>query len=83
MNVFNSLKEVYLNNSIEITESLKQVYDLSKRIDNLSNHLIRTNQKDKSAKRALFRLVACRKRISNYMIRKQLPGYYLLINRIV
>ena len=55
-----------------------QVALLSKRIDGLTEHL-RTHGKDHESRRGLLKLVGQRRRLLNYLQRRDLEGYRALI----
>lgn len=74
MNIYNKLREFYLKNEELRTETLKQILDLTQNINKLSQHLIEHNQKDKSAKRGLLKMLGKRNRLSKYYLKKNLPG---------
>lgn len=50
--------------------TMVQVINLTKRIQDLSTHVINTRQKDKSAKRGMFILIGKRNRLLKYASRK-------------
>jgi len=55
-----------------------QIAVLSKRIDELTEHL-RTHRKDHHSRRGLLKLVGQRRRLLNYLQRRDLEGYRTLI----
>jgi small subunit ribosomal protein S15 len=55
-----------------------QIALLSRRIDELTEHL-RTHRKDHHSRRGLLKLVGQRRRLLNYLQRKDLEGYRQLI----
>jgi small subunit ribosomal protein S15 len=55
-----------------------QIALLSKRIDGLTEHL-RTHGKDHESRRGLLKLVGQRRRLLNYLQRRDLEGYRALI----
>ena len=55
-----------------------QIALLTRRIDDLTEHL-RTHRKDHHSRRGLLKLVGRRRRLLNYLQRKDLEGYRKLI----
>ena len=55
-----------------------QIALLSKRIEQLTNHL-RTHRKDHHSRRGLLKLVGRRRRLLNYLQKRDLEGYRQLI----
>jgi len=49
----------------------KQIVDLSHRINKLSHHIISSRQRDKSAKRSLFILIARKSNLKKYLLRNR------------
>ena len=58
-----------------------QVALLSRRIDYLTEHL-RTHKKDHHSRRGLLKLVGQRRRLLNYLQRRDLEGYRALIKEL-
>ena len=58
-----------------------QVALLTERINQLTEHL-RTNKKDHHSRRGLLMLVGRRRRLLNYLQKKDLPGYRELIREL-
>jgi small subunit ribosomal protein S15 len=58
-----------------------QVALLSQRINDLTEHL-RTNKKDHHSRRGLLMLVGRRRRLLNYLQKKDLEGYRALIKEL-
>ncbi|HEY9766753.1 MAG TPA: 30S ribosomal protein S15 [Chroococcales cyanobacterium] len=58
-----------------------QVALLSTRIEELSGHLTR-NKKDYSSRRGLLKMVGQRRRLLNYLMRKDLKRYRSIIERL-
>jgi small subunit ribosomal protein S15 len=58
-----------------------QIALLTKRIDQLTEHL-RTHRKDHHSRRGLLKLVGRRRRILNYLQKRDLDGYRALIKEL-
>jgi small subunit ribosomal protein S15 len=58
-----------------------QIALLSKRIDELTEHL-RTHRKDHHSRRGLLKLVGQRRRLLNYLQKKDVEGYRELIKTL-
>jgi small subunit ribosomal protein S15 len=58
-----------------------QIALLSKRIDELTDHL-RTHRKDHHSRRGLLKLVGQRRRLLNYLQKRDLEGYRALIKEL-
>ena len=58
-----------------------QIALLTQRINDLTTHL-RTNKKDHHSRRGLLRLVGRRRRLLNYLQKKDLEGYRALIKEL-
>ncbi|MGH3023190.1 MAG: 30S ribosomal protein S15 [Gaiellaceae bacterium] len=58
-----------------------QIALLSKRIDELTDHL-RTHRKDHHSRRGLLKLVGQRRRLLNYLQKQDLEGYRALIKEL-
>ena len=58
-----------------------QIAMLTKRINDLTEHL-RTHKKDHYSRRGLLKLVGRRRRLLNYLQRKDLEGYRALIKEL-
>lgn len=58
-----------------------QVAILSHRINELTNHL-KSNKKDHSSRRAMYKLIGRRRGLLNYLQRKDLERYRDLIKRL-
>jgi small subunit ribosomal protein S15 len=58
-----------------------QIALLTKRIEQLTEHL-RTHRKDHLSRRGLLRLVGRRRRLLNYLQRRDLEGYRALIQEL-
>lgn len=58
-----------------------QIALLTQRINDLTNHL-RTNKKDHHSRRGLLMLVGRRRRLLNYLQKKDLEGYRALIKEL-
>jgi small subunit ribosomal protein S15 len=58
-----------------------QIALLTKRINDLTEHL-RTHSKDHHSRRGLLKLVGRRRRLLNYLQRKDLEGYRALIKEL-
>ena len=58
-----------------------QIALMSKRIDQLTEHL-RAHKKDHHSRRGLLRLVGRRRRLLNYLQRRDLEGYRTLIKEL-
>ena len=58
-----------------------QIALLTKRIEQLTEHL-RTHRKDHHSRRGLLKLVGKRRRLLNYLQKRDLEGYRALIQRL-
>jgi small subunit ribosomal protein S15 len=58
-----------------------QIALLSRRIDELTDHL-RTHRKDHHSRRGLLKLVGQRRRLLNYLQKRDLEGYRALIKEL-
>jgi small subunit ribosomal protein S15 len=58
-----------------------QIALLTRRIEQLTDHL-RTHRKDHHSRRGLLKLVGQRRRLLNYLQRKDLEGYRTLIKEL-
>ena len=58
-----------------------QIALLTKRIDQLTEHL-RTHRKDHHSRRGLLKLVGQRRRLLNYLQKRDLEGYRALIKEL-
>lgn len=58
-----------------------QVAMLTKRIKDLTDHL-RVNKKDEASRRGLFKMVGRRRRLMNYLRRKNYAGYVALSEKL-
>ncbi len=58
-----------------------QVALLTERINHLTGHL-RTNKKDHHSRLGLLKMVGKRRRLLDYMIKKDLAGYRTLISKL-
>ena len=58
-----------------------QVAILTERINNLSAHM-QTNKKDFSSRRGLLKMVATRRKLLDYLKRKNQDGYQALIEKL-
>jgi small subunit ribosomal protein S15 len=58
-----------------------QIALLTKRIDQLTEHL-RTHRKDHHSRRGLLKLVGRRRRLLNYLQKRDLDGYRALIKEL-
>jgi len=58
-----------------------QIAMFSQRIDHISDHL-RTNRKDRSSTRALLKLVGKRRKLLQYLAKKDIVGYRTLIGKL-
>jgi small subunit ribosomal protein S15 len=58
-----------------------QIALLTKRIDQLTEHL-RTHRKDHHSRRGLLKLVGQRRRLLNYLQKRDLDGYRALIQEL-
>ncbi len=58
-----------------------QVAILTERINHLTGHL-RTNKKDHHSRLGLMKMVGKRRRLLDYMIKKDLDGYRALISKL-
>lgn len=58
-----------------------QIALLTRRIEHISNHL-QTNRKDHSSRRSLLKMVGQRKRLLQYLAKRDLEGYRSLIQEL-
>lgn len=58
-----------------------QIALFTKRIEHISNHL-QTKRKDHSSRRSLLKMVGQRKRLLQYLAKKDLEGYRALIKEL-
>ena len=58
-----------------------QIALFTKRIEHISNHL-QTNRKDHSSRRSLLKMVGQRKRLLQYLAKRDLEGYRSLIKEL-
>jgi small subunit ribosomal protein S15 len=58
-----------------------QIALYTERINHMSGHL-ETNRKDHSNTRSLLRLVGRRRRLLNYLMKQDLAGYRILIDKL-
>jgi small subunit ribosomal protein S15 len=71
----------YGRDSADTGSSRVQIALLSKRIDELTEHL-RTHKKDHHSRRGLLTLVGRRRRLLNYLQKRDLDGYRTLIKEL-
>lgn len=58
-----------------------QIAILSKRINNLTEHL-KTNKKDHHSRRGLFQMVGQRRRMLNYLKKKDIERYRRIVEKL-
>jgi small subunit ribosomal protein S15 len=68
-------------NETDTGNSRVQIALLTQRINDLTEHL-RTNKKDHHSRRGLLMLVGRRRRLLNYLQKKDLEGYRALIKEL-
>lgn len=75
------LIESYRKHDLDTGSSEVQIALLTERIVNLTEHF-KTHKKDHTSRRGLLKLVGQRRRLLNYLKRKDLSGYRELIGRL-
>lgn len=75
------LIESYRKHDLDTGSSEVQIALLTERIVNLTEHF-KTHKKDHTSRRGLLKLVGQRRRLLNYLKRKDLSGYRALIGRL-
>ena len=71
----------YGRNGVDTGSTEVQVALLTRRIEQLTEHL-RTHRKDHHSRRGLLKLVGQRRRLLNYLQKKNLEGYRTLIKEL-